>query len=130
MTDIENNAYMNETEATPHGLTPKQMRILKSMVFISGILLLTGFLSLASVIIYKLLGTNQTTNPQSLSHDLRSQSQKSTTELKIPKDAKLGPFQIQNKTFAFSYQNQQQTKYVIIDIETGEIKRRIVVNSK
>ncbi len=104
-------------------LSPSQLRLLKTVVLVTGVFLIVGFVGLASVLVYKLTATNQTAAVQHLPKSVQ-------TTVRIPEGAIVKSVSGGDQTVSMHITKDGLSEIFVIHAKSGNILNRILVRTE
>lgn len=132
MINTENDKFQDTSNMTDidaaqaDNISPGQLRILKIMVLSSAVILVVGFIGLASAITYKILNLDGKKTENIF--QTASPSSEETIKLAIPKGASVQNVDIDTKHLAIQYKAEKTSGIIIMEIATGQVIRHVQLN--
>jgi hypothetical protein len=115
-------AVLNEPDNTPLPgtvFTPRQVRVLKIVVIVMGILLVGGFAFVMAAIVYQASKVGQGAAV------VGAASGGLDAELAIPSEATVGALSLDGDRLALHVQSAAGPEIIVIDLKTGKVAARI-----
>ncbi|MEG6507411.1 hypothetical protein V6C03_00320 [Methyloligella sp. 2.7D] len=123
-TEIDDNTPLEGST-----FTPRQVRILKIVVVVLGILLVLGFALVVLTIVYQAsqMGKDEAAAPmeQSRPVPMRASGEGAAYQLPVPPGAKVTGTDLDGNRIAVQLETEEGAEIVVIDLRHGEIVSRI-----
>jgi hypothetical protein len=107
--------------------TPRQVRVLKIVVIVMGILLVVGFGLVMAAIVYQASQLPDKDAPQAHAAAVSPEAQ---TELALPPGAKVTSLALDGDRLALHLESSAGPEVVVVDIGTGQVLSRIKLKAE